>query len=121
MKMKGSLSAKKTISTTGRSGYHLVNNRPTEAPRIASFVHDLCATDRKRNWGLLLRTNRIAKSINRDADQAISIGIQGHYYRGRRFSEGLEPQSSDDFRPPQKQDRGRYNEHGKECFIYAEI
>jgi hypothetical protein len=113
MKMKGSLSARKTISTTGRSGYHLVNDRPTAAPRVASFVHNLCSTDCIQNWGFLLLTNGIAKSIKREVKQAVSIGIQGPYFRGRRFPQGQEPQSVADFGPPEKQDKGRYNEHGK--------
>lgn len=110
--MKGSLTARKTTGTTGRGGYHLVNDRPTEAPRVASFVHNLCSTDRK-SWGCLLLTNSIAKSIYREAKQAASIGIHGRYFRGRRFPQGQEPQSAADFGPPEKQGKERYNECGK--------
>jgi len=115
MKMKGSLTARKIISTTGRSGYYLVNDRPTEAPRVASFVHNLCSTDRIQNWGCLLLTNSIAKSINREAKQAASIGIHGCYFRGRRFPLGQHPESASDFGPPppEKRNKGRYNEYGK--------
>ena len=114
MRMKGSLTARKISGTTGRGGYHMIKDRPTAHSRVASFVKELCSTESTRNWGCLLLTSGIARSVYRESKQAMSIGIRGRYFRGRRFPQGKEPQSASDFGPPppEKQDKGRYNEFG---------
>jgi hypothetical protein len=111
-----SLTARKTSGTTGRSGYHMVGSRPTAHGEVATFVTKLCSTNRKQGWRWLLLTNRVAKTIYREINQAVSMGIHGHYYRGRRFPIGQQPIGAADFGPPppDKRDEERYNEKGKE-------
>lgn len=114
MKIKGSLTTRKISGTTGRGGYHMINDRPTAYPRVMSFVQELCSTERQRHWGCLLLTSGTARSIYRETKRAVSVGIQGRYFRGRRFPQGKEPQSASDFSPPppNRRDKGRYNEFG---------
>lgn len=110
-----SLTVKKTSGTTGRSGYHIIDSRPTDHGKVTSFVTALCSTKRRQSWKWLLLTNCIARTIYREARQAVSIGIQGLYFRGRILPSGQEPIGAVDFGPPpDKQGEGRYNEHGKE-------
>jgi len=110
-----SLTAKKTSGTTGRSGYHLIDSRPTAHGKVTSFVTELCSTKRRRSWKWMLLTNRSARTICREVKQAASGGIQGLYFRGRTFPSGQEPIGAVDFGPPSPDRRGegRYNEHGK--------
>lgn len=118
--LKGSLTTRKISGTTGRAGYHMVNNRPTAYSSVASFVKELCSTERTRHWGWLLLTSCIARSIYREAKQAMTVGIHGRYFRGRRFPNGQEPKSASDFGPPppEKRDKGRYNEYeGKVLYL----
>lgn len=115
MKMKESLTVRKSSGTTGRGGSAVVDNHQTAYYKVTSFVKELCSTERTRHWGWLLLTNSIAKSIYREAKQAMSVGIHGRYFRGRRFPKGQEPKSASDFGPPppEKRGKGRYNEYGK--------
>ena len=109
-----SLTAKKSSGTTGRSGYHIINNRPTAHGRVTSFVTELCSTKHRQSWKWMLLTNCIARTIYREVKQAASVSIRGLYFRGRRFPSGQEPIGAVDFGPPpDKRGEGRYNEYGK--------
>jgi hypothetical protein len=110
--VKGELSIKAIRGRTGRHGYHLIANCPTEHAEVQNFVLGLCNEDYSFNW--LLENNATAKKTHDNFRAAIRTGITGEYFRGRRFQNSVsEATPNQFFAPPAgKQVKGRYNESG---------
>src|SRR2546426_843961 len=60
--MKGELSLKVIRGKTGREGYHLKADRPTEHVEVQDFVLQLCRSN-NTDWNRLLETNETAQRI----------------------------------------------------------
>lgn len=110
--MKGELSVKVIRGKTGREGYHLKADYPTEHVEVQDFILALC--ENNIPWDRLLETNVVAQKIHSDFKAAIRIGVTGEYFRGRRFPNSVSnPTSELLFAPPAgQQGTGRYNESG---------
>jgi RES domain-containing protein len=108
-----SLSIQVTRAPTGRKGFHLKDNIPTEHVEVQNFVQKLCETD-NNDWPSFLSDNDTAQKIHNDFQRAIKTDINREYFRARRFSaSALPPPSTELWAPPiGKQNVGRYNELG---------
>jgi len=117
--MKGDLSIKKISAKTGRSGYHLINNKPTAHVLVQEFITKLCSTQSKPCWFWILICNPIAWRLFRQVSAAAQIGLRGTYFRSRRFAKDAPIPSSKDLGPPplEKQGEGRYTE-GRDVVLY---
>jgi RES domain-containing protein len=111
--MKGELSLKVIRGKTGREGYHLKADHPTEHVEVQDFVSELCRSS-NTDWNRLLETNETAQRIHRDFVGAIRTSIRGTYFRARSFPASTsQPTSQKLWAPPaSKQAIGRYNELG---------
>lgn len=111
--MKGELSVKVIRGKTGREGYHLKADRPTEHVEVQDFVLEQCRSN-NTDWNRLLETNKTAQRIHRDFKSVIRTGIWGTYFRARPFlASTSQPTSQELWAPPTgKQAIGRYNELG---------
>jgi hypothetical protein len=110
-RIEASISAEVIRAKTGRRGFHIKENSPTEHVEVQAFVLQLCETD-TTDWEALLHTNRTAQKIHNDFRNAIKTGINGEYFRGRRFQVSVaSPPSKELWAPPvNKQKVARYNE-----------
>jgi hypothetical protein len=70
---------------------------------------------------MLLLTRPTVWSILRELATVATAGLQGQYFRSRRFPEGAWPNSSDDLGPPppEKQSPGRYTTPGSTVFYLS--
>jgi len=111
--MKADLSLKVIRHRTGREGYHLKADVPTEHVEVQDFVLTLCSDD-ATPWDRLLETNMTARRVHRDFQTAIRIGINADCFLGRRFADSVSNPTSEDFWAPTdgQQGIGRYNESG---------
>jgi len=84
-------------------------------------VLQVCACLEPPDWAALLESDPVARSIARDVERAVSIGLSGRYWRARAFHRGLACPSPEDFGAPQpgKQPEGRYNPGGARVLYLA--
>jgi len=117
--VKGSLTTRKISGRTGRGGYHTINDRPTAHPAIQSFVAKLCSDPKVPSWYWMLISNPLAWRLYIQINAASSEGINGTYYRARRFQIDAAKPSSSELGPPplEKQGEGRYTQ-GKSVVLY---
>lgn len=113
LRMKGELSVKVIRGKTGREGYHLKADLPTEHVEVQDFVLAVCRDD-SIPWDRLLETDVIAQKLHSDFQAAIQTGITGEYFRGRRFPNSVSNPTSEQFWAPPAGQQGvrRYNEAG---------
>jgi hypothetical protein len=115
--IKTSLTLQVIRAPTGRKGFHLKDNIPTEHIEVQKFVQYLCESESDSvNWQSLLSTDNTAQKICNDFQRAIKTGIKGEYFRARRFaaSASVPPLSKELHAPPVgNQSPGRYNEQGQ--------
>jgi hypothetical protein len=115
--MKTSLTLQVRRAPTGRTGFHLKDDIPTEHVEVQKFVQYLCESQSDNiDWASFLSANRTAQKIFSDFQRAIKTGIDGRYFRARRFpvSASVPPLSKELQAPPAgKQSPGRYNEQGQ--------
>jgi hypothetical protein len=110
--MQGSLTIKVTRGTTGRSGYHQKNDKPTSNYEVQEFVKKLCNSKIKPIWPFVLIKSLLAWKLLLQIRLASKIGLKGQYFRSRTFSrKDEEPSSNCMGAPPiEKQGNGRYTE-----------
>ncbi len=73
--MKGELSVKVIRGTTGRKGYHLKDDCPTEHVEVQALTLALCEDKNKIAWARLLESNEIAKKLQSEFKATIQIGV----------------------------------------------
>lgn len=115
--MKGELSIKVIRGQTGRTGYYLRNDSPTEHVEIQAFAIELC-NQINPNWDKILSSNKIAQQVKEDITKVMQQGISEYYYRARSFSASKIPESNE-FGAPRNQIEHRYNENGSRVLYLA--
>src|SRR5207237_755447 len=111
--IKSSLTLQVKRAPTGRKGFPLRDNTPTEYVEVQAFVQHLCESD-STGWTSLLSSEGTAQKIHGDFQRAMQTGINGEYFRARRFPASASPPRSRELHAPPlgKQSLGRYNESG---------
>ncbi len=119
--MGGSLTARIIRGATGRSGFHLRDDAPTEHVAVQKFVLSICGTQDCPDWEALHRSNLVARQITAEVRRVARAGLASRFWRARAFSKGSSPVGAGDFGapPPGGQVEGRYNPYGARVLYLA--
>ncbi|MCH7519379.1 MAG: RES family NAD+ phosphorylase [Candidatus Dadabacteria bacterium] len=117
----GKLTAKKINKNTGRSGYHIINDQPTDHPAVQSFVKKLCDNPKNPRWYWTYFFKSLSWTLYRQINAAAEIEIKGTFYRARCFEVDRVAPSSDEFGPPplEMQKDGRYTLNEKKVLYLS--
>jgi hypothetical protein len=119
--VQGNLTIKVNREATGRAGFHLKSDAPTEHVAVQDFVLRICSIVEAPEWARVLESERIARRVAEDIRGATRVGLNSRYWRGREFSESAREIGPEDFGAPPsgKQSEGRYNPGGSRVLYLA--